>query len=114
MHLAALDIGWFINFVLTNPFWVMAFASAAYFLSDKRPIFGGTLLALYVHSTVDAATVLGWVFTAGGLFFVAIMVFFGLVLFDTFLGNTKYSVKRTLATTIVFYASMVVINVFLV
>lgn len=113
LHAMALDIGWFIALVLTNPFWVMVFATASYFMSNKRAIFAGTVLALYLHSTVDAAMVFGWGF-GSGLLYAPIIIFFGQFLFDTFLGKTKFNVKRGIFTTILFFASMVLINVVLV
>ncbi len=91
----------------------MMFAAAAYFLSNKRALFAGTLLALYLHATIDVAAILGWTFRSG-VFFIPLVIFFGHMLFDIFLGKTKYSVKRGIFTTLIFYGSMVLLNVFLV
>ena len=111
IRLVSLDIGWFIHFVLANPIWVVFFSFAAYYLSNKRAIIGGARLALYIHATVDASMVLGWTF-GSGLFFVPIMLFFALMVFDNFFGKTKLMSKRSIFTTIVFYGSMVLLNVF--
>ena len=110
-HLVSLDLDWFTHFVIANPFWVMIFASAAYFLSNKRALVGGALLALYIHATVDGAFVLGWTF-GQGLFFIPVIIFFALMLFDNFFGRTKFFSKRSIFTTIIFFGAMVVLNVF--
>jgi len=112
-HLVALDIDWLISLVIGNPIWVMLFAAAGNFLGNKKPFFAGTLLALYIHSTVDTAMLLGWTFQKG-FWFIPLIIFFGHMLFDIFLGKTKYNVKRGIFTVILFYGAMLVVNVFIV
>ena len=109
--IVALDIGWLINFVISNPLWILVFAALCHFMHDKRTFFSGTILALYLHALVDFVGFIGWSFGPNPVT-APIVIFFGLLIFDSFFGKTKFMAKRGIVTILLFYGFMVFWNIF--
>ena len=58
----SLNIGFFIGLFMNHPFWLFAFAAAAYFLYDKKILIGFPIVVLFVYLQVDWSAYIGWAF----------------------------------------------------
>jgi len=71
LNLATLNIGWFIDLIFGNLFWVFAFAAlAAFFYSGKNWLLASIMLVLWIWLSVDTPAIWGLtVLVAGFLAF---------------------------------------------
>jgi len=113
-HAIALDLGWFVNLVMNNLFWVMVFAFAGYFLRPgKKILAGGIFMALYVYATMDITVLMGWSFNSG-IVWVPVLLLVGLMVYDSFFGKKDWHlVKRGVVTSLLFYGGLIFVNVIL-
>ena len=69
MHLFALDLGFFIDLVMNNLFWIFGFYAAGYlFTGGKHPIRNGIIYVLLAVVSMDMFGLVKFsIYTAGGL-----------------------------------------------
>jgi len=112
-RLFSLDIGWLVSFILGNIFWLFAFAALAHFFFGRVSLpMAFVAVTIYIWTSLEIASALGWVaLSAGFLSFSYIIRIIGLTFASTF---DSLKNRVTAISMVLFFATLLVWNVFLV
>ena len=109
VHLGALDLGWFINLVIGNLFWLFAFyAIMFYFMGGKRTLYFTILFALIMWAFSDLEVLAGLFWTSAAFLLLYYVTKLAVVAFIE--STPKLNKYLVIIATLQFYILFLIFN----
>ncbi|MFH1588128.1 MAG: hypothetical protein ABIA76_02195 [Candidatus Diapherotrites archaeon] len=105
------DIGFFLDLVMGNLFWLFALGMAAYILSDKRNwIWNFIAVTLMLYATTDLAEYLGWSFWVEGFLLLPVYILLSNIIIGKLTNNYAFLGSKAKYAPYFIFASVLVLT----